>query len=102
MRKASWVGVAGRTWRVPEHAGQSSNSSELQADGGRRVVACGHGVGAGTVTSRSLRGHGIGLNWSKPGQVTMNLSVAWRGTGAGLMDGGDRNPRVYWSIRKAF
>lgn len=55
-----------------------------------------------TVTSRSLRGHGIGLNWSKPGQVTMNLSVAWRGTGAGLMDGGDRNPRVYWSIRKAF
>ena len=54
------------------------------------------------VTSRSLRGHGIGFNWSKPGQVTMNLSVAWRGTGAGLTDGGDRNPRVYWSIQKAF
>lgn len=33
------------------------------------------------VTSRSLRGYGVGFNWSKPGQVTMNLSVAWRGTG---------------------
>ena len=54
------------------------------------------------VTSRSLRGYGVGFNWSKPGQVTMNLSVAWRGTGAGLTDGGDRNPRVYWSIQKAF
>ena len=54
------------------------------------------------VTSRSLRGHGVGFNWSKPGQVTMNLSVAWRGTGVGLTDGGDRNPRVYWSIQKAF
>ncbi|HPM68400.1 MAG TPA: ShlB/FhaC/HecB family hemolysin secretion/activation protein [Piscinibacter sp.] len=54
------------------------------------------------VTSRSLRGYGVGFNWSKPGQVTMNLSVAWRGTGAGLTDGGDRNPRVFWSIQKAF
>lgn len=54
------------------------------------------------VTSRSLRGYGVGFNWSKPGQVTMNLSVAWRGTGPGLTDGGDRNPRVYWSIQKAF
>jgi hemolysin activation/secretion protein len=54
------------------------------------------------VTSRSLRGYGAGFNWSKPGKVTMNLSVAWRGTGPGLTDGGDRNPRVYWSIQKAF
>ena len=54
------------------------------------------------VTSRSLRGYGVGFNWNKPGQVTMNLSVAWRGTGAGLTDGGDRNPRVFWSIQKAF
>ncbi|MFT4177996.1 MAG: ShlB/FhaC/HecB family hemolysin secretion/activation protein [Thermomonas sp.] len=52
--------------------------------------------------SRSLRGHGVGLNWSKPGKVSINLSVAWRGTGPGLADGGDRNPRVYWSIQKAF
>ena len=54
------------------------------------------------VTGRSLRGYGIGFNWSKPGKVTVNLSVAWRGTGPGLSDGGDRNPRVYWSIQKAF
>ena len=52
--------------------------------------------------SRSLRGYGLGINWSKPGKVSMNLSVAWRGTGPGLTDGGDRNPRVYWSIQKAF
>jgi hemolysin activation/secretion protein len=52
--------------------------------------------------SRSLRGYGLGVNWSKPGKVTINLSVAWRGTGPGLTDGGDRNPRVFWSIQKAF
>lgn len=52
--------------------------------------------------SRSLRGHGIGFNWSKPNNVSINLSVAWRGTGPGLTDGGDRNPRVFWSIQKAF
>lgn len=52
--------------------------------------------------SRSLRGYGLGFNWSKPGNVSMNLSVAWRGTEPGLTDGGDRNPRVYWSIQKAF
>lgn len=51
---------------------------------------------------RSLRGYGLGFNWSKPGQVTVNVSVAWRGTGPGQTDGGDRNPRVYWSIQKAF
>ena len=55
-----------------------------------------------TVTSRSLRGHGLGFNWSKPGNVTVNLSVAWRQTGPALTDGGDRNPRVYWSFQKAF
>ena len=52
--------------------------------------------------SRSLRGYGLGFNWSKPGNVSVNLSVAWRGTGRGLTDGGDRNPRVFWSIQKAF
>ncbi|MFN7183083.1 MAG: ShlB/FhaC/HecB family hemolysin secretion/activation protein [Thermomonas haemolytica] len=52
--------------------------------------------------SRSLRGYGLGLNWSKPGNVTVNLSVAWRGTGPGVTDGGDRNPRVFWTIQKAF
>ena len=55
-----------------------------------------------TFTSRSLRGYGIGVNWSKPGKASINLSLAWRGTGPALTDGGDRNPRLYWSIQKAF
>lgn len=53
-------------------------------------------------TSRSLRGYGLGLNWSKPGKVTVNFSIAWRGTDPGVTDGGDRNPRLFWSIQKAF
>jgi hemolysin activation/secretion protein len=55
-----------------------------------------------TVTSRSLRGYGVGLNWSKPGKVTVALTLAWRDTGPGVADGGDRNPRLFWSIQKAF
>lgn len=53
-------------------------------------------------TSRSLRGYGLGLNWSKPGRVTVNFSIAWRDTDPGVTDGGDRNPRLFWSIQKAF
>lgn len=53
-------------------------------------------------TSRSLRGYGLGLNWSKPGKLTVNFSIAWRGTDPGVTDGGDRNPRLFWSIQKAF
>ena len=55
-----------------------------------------------TVTDSSLRGYGLGLNWSKPGKVTVNFSIAWRGTEPGVTDGGDRNPRLFWSIQKAF
>jgi hemolysin activation/secretion protein len=54
------------------------------------------------VTDRSLRGYGLGANWSKPGKVTVNFTVAWRGTDPGVTDGGDRNPRLFWSIQKAF
>jgi hemolysin activation/secretion protein len=54
------------------------------------------------VTDRSLRGHGLGVNWSKPGKVTINFTVAWRGTDPGITDGGDRNPRLFWTIQKAF
>ncbi|RZA21302.1 MAG: ShlB/FhaC/HecB family hemolysin secretion/activation protein [Lysobacteraceae bacterium] len=53
-------------------------------------------------TDRSLRGYGLGLNWSKPSKVSVNFSIAWRATDAGVTDGGDRNPRLYWSIQKAF
>ncbi len=55
-----------------------------------------------TVTSRSLRGYGLGFNWSKPGQVTVSLSLAWRQTGPAVADGGGHNPRLFWSIQKAF
>jgi len=51
---------------------------------------------------RSLRGYGLGFGWAKPGNVSMNLSLAWRGTGPGVTDGGDHNPRIFWSIQKAF
>lgn len=54
------------------------------------------------VTSRSLRGYGLGFNWSKPGNIGINLTIAWRDTAPGLTDGGDRNPRLFWSIQKAF
>jgi len=54
------------------------------------------------IADRSLRGHGLGVNWSKPGKVTVNFTVAWRGTDPGVTDGGDRNPRLFWSIQKAF
>lgn len=54
------------------------------------------------VTDRSLRGYGLGFNWSKPGKVAVNFTIAWRGTAAGVTDGGDRNPRLFWSIQKAF
>lgn len=53
-------------------------------------------------TSRSLRGYGLGVNWSRPGKVTINFSIAWRDTDPGVTDGGDRNPRLFWSIQKAF
>lgn len=54
------------------------------------------------ITDRSLRGYGLGVNWSKPGKVTINFSLAWRGTDPGVTDGGDRNPRLFWTIQKAF
>ncbi len=55
-----------------------------------------------TANSRSLRGYGLGMNWSKPGKATMSLTLAWRQTGLGVTDSGDRNPRLFWSIQKAF
>ena len=54
-----------------------------------------------SVLSRSLRGSGIGLHWGKPGNVAMSLTLAWRGSGPGLIDQ-DRNPRLFWSLQKAF
>lgn len=53
--------------------------------------------------ARSLRGYGLGINWGRPGVATMQLTLAWRGTGPALTDtGAHDDPRLYWSIQKAF
>ena len=54
------------------------------------------------VVARSLRGYGPRPELEPPGKIGVNLTVAWRDTGPGLTDGGDRNPRLFWSIQKAF
>ncbi|QHJ00995.1 ShlB/FhaC/HecB family hemolysin secretion/activation protein [Xylophilus rhododendri] len=51
----------------------------------------------------SLRGYGIGAAWSKPGNFSINATLAWRdGTRVALTDGGDRNPRLYIQLQKVF
>lgn len=54
------------------------------------------------VNSRALRGYGLGFNWTRPGNVAVNLSLAWSDTGPALTDGDDRDPRLFWSIQKSF
>lgn len=51
----------------------------------------------------SLRGGGIGMDWSRQGSFSLNATVAWRdGTRAALTDGGGRNPRLYVHLQKVF
>lgn len=51
----------------------------------------------------SLRGYGIGLSWSRPGNFAINATLAWRdGTRPAQTDGGGRNPRLYVQAQKAF
>src|SRR3546814_14580292 len=52
------------------------------------------------VDKRSLRGPGIGFNYTKPGNFSINMSVAWRTTDPALTDGGDRKPRVFLHVQK--
>ncbi|PLC05595.1 ShlB/FhaC/HecB family hemolysin secretion/activation protein [Variovorax sp. RO1] len=53
--------------------------------------------------SHSLRGYGIGLSWSRPGNFSINATLAWRaGTPPAQTDGGGRNPRLYVQLQKAF
>jgi hemolysin activation/secretion protein len=53
--------------------------------------------------SHSLRGYGIGLSWSRPGNFSINATLAWRdGTPPAQTDGGGRNPRLYVQLIKAF
>jgi len=52
---------------------------------------------------RSLRGYGVGLSWSRPGNFSINATLAWRdGTRPAQTDGGGRNPRLYVQLQKAF
>ncbi|RZL86006.1 MAG: ShlB/FhaC/HecB family hemolysin secretion/activation protein, partial [Variovorax sp.] len=56
-----------------------------------------------TDNSVSLRGYGVGLSWSRPGNFSINATLAWRdGTRPGQTDGGGRNPRLYVQAQKSF
>ncbi len=48
----------------------------------------------------SLRGYGLGLSWSKPGNYSLNATLAWRDTGEALAD--PRDPRLYVQFQKSF
>jgi hemolysin activation/secretion protein len=51
----------------------------------------------------SLRGFGIGISWSRPGNFAINATIAWRdGTRPAQTDGGGRNPRLYVQAQKVF
>jgi hemolysin activation/secretion protein len=53
--------------------------------------------------SHSLRGFGIGLSWSRPGNFVINATLAWRdGTPPAQTDGGGRNPRLFVQAQKVF
>ncbi|MEP6897818.1 MAG: ShlB/FhaC/HecB family hemolysin secretion/activation protein, partial [Rhodanobacter sp.] len=41
---------------------------------------------------RSLRGPGLGLNWARPGNFSLDLTVAWRTTDPAVTSGGDKKP----------
>ncbi|WP_266158044.1 ShlB/FhaC/HecB family hemolysin secretion/activation protein [Dyella silvatica] len=51
---------------------------------------------------RSLRGPGVGLNWAKPGDFAVDLTVAWRDSRAAANSGDDKKPRVFLQIQKFF
>lgn len=51
---------------------------------------------------RSLRGGGVGLSWSRPGDFAAQASLAWRTTAAALSEGRDRDPRLFVQLQKSF
>src|SRR3546814_20823869 len=62
---------------------------------------CNHDPGPfDVVNKRSLRGPGIGFNYTKPGKFSINMSVSWRTTDQALTDGGARKPRVVLHVQK--
>lgn len=48
----------------------------------------------------SLRGYGLGLSWSKPGNYSLNATLAWPDTDEALAD--PRDPRLYVQFQKSF
>src|SRR3546814_14288546 len=50
--------------------------------------------------TRPLRGPGIGFNYTKPGNFSINMSVACRTTDPELTDGGHHKPRVFLHVQK--
>ena len=53
--------------------------------------------------THSLRGYGIGVSWARPGNFSINATIAWRdGTRPAQTDGGGRNPRLFVQLTKAF
>ncbi len=55
--------------------------------------------------ARSLRGYGVGVSWSRPGNFSINATLAWRdGTPRAQTDGGGggSGPRLYVQLQKAF
>lgn len=49
---------------------------------------------------RSLRGYGLGLSWVKPGDYSLNTTLAWRDSAPALAD--PRDPRLYVQFQKSF
>ncbi|VTU32144.1 Heme/hemopexin transporter protein HuxB precursor [Variovorax sp. SRS16] len=56
-----------------------------------------------TANNISLRGLGFGISWSRPGNFSINATLAWRqGTRPAQSDGGGHNPRLFIQAQKVF
>lgn len=53
-------------------------------------------------TDRTLKGPGLGLNYTRPGSFSANLTVAWQQSGEAVTDGGGHDPHVYFNLQKSF
>jgi hemolysin activation/secretion protein len=52
---------------------------------------------------QNLRGAGIGLQWAKPGDYSINATLAWRsGTSHALSDSSHGEPRLFVQLQKVF
>jgi hemolysin activation/secretion protein len=56
-----------------------------------------------TGNTQTLRGAGIGVQWARSGDLSINSTLAWRaGTRPAITDGGDRRPRLFVQAQKVF